>query len=183
MPEEENDWTSLFYGFLKAIFWVAAAVVVLRIFIVQPLFVDGASMEPTFENNDLVFAEKLSYKFRPARRFEFVIFSSPHNEEDVLIKRIVGLPGERLRIENGSIYVSGPDNSSGVKLEEPYRRKSFSEDLAEVAIGEDELFVIGDNNPASLDSREFGPIKKSEVIGKVFLRIWPIDKFTLFVGL
>lgn len=148
-------------------------------FVGQRTEVEGASMENTLHNGDNLIVDKLSYRFHDPERFDIIVFPFQYQSNTYYIKRIIGLPGETVQImEDGSIYINGE------KLEEAYGREVIQPDTigraAEpVTLGDDEYFVMGDNRNNSSDSRTdiVGNIKREDIIGKAWLRIWPLADF------
>lgn len=140
--------------------------------------VDGSSMESALSDGDNLIVDKISYRFRKPERFDIIVFPYKYEEKTYYIKRIIGMPGETVRIdEKGAIYVNGE------VLEESYGREVIDKDhigLAnkEITLAEDEYFVMGDNRNASSDSRDpsVGNIKRGDIIGRAWLRIYPFDK-------
>lgn len=170
---------------LSYVVWVAAVVVLsflLIHFVAQRTDVNGSSMYPTLENRDQLICDKLTYRFRDPERFDIVIFPYQYAENTYFIKRIIGLPGETVRIdENGTIYINGE------VLEENYGAEvMLYAGLAaeEIQLGDDEYFVLGDNRNVSEDSRypDVGNIKRQDIIGRAFIRIWPLSQFGLLTG-
>jgi signal peptidase I len=168
--------------FFKEIFQtvILALLIVLpiRLFIFQPFIVKGQSMEPNFEDGDYLIIDEITYRLRPPKRGEVVVFKNPMNERQRFIKRIIGLPGETVMVENGKIYISNGEKK--LLNETNYLPVSFTLGEIEITLGKDEYFVLGDNRQFSLDSRRFGPIKKKEIVGRVLLRLWPIYSFAKF---
>lgn len=150
-------------------------------FVGQRTEVEGGSMEPTLSDGDHLFVDKLSYRFRKPERFDIIVFPFQYKEDTYYIKRIIGLPGETVQIdEEGNIYIDGKI------LEESYGREIIQEDRRGLAaepvkLGEDEYFVMGDNRNNSSDSRvkAVGNIKRKDIIGKAWLRIWPMSKISV----
>jgi signal peptidase I len=170
----------LFFDFLESIVVAASIFVVVYLFFVQPHEVKGSSMEPSFHNNEYILTDKISYRFKNPERGEVVIFKAPNNPEVDYIKRIIALPGEKVKVEKGLVYVNDQ------KLDEVYLKDSTylfpsskMQEGVNVFVGNDELFVMGDNRPHSSDSREFGPIQKKSIVGRAFLRYWPINEIGL----
>ena len=136
-------------------------------------------MENTLHNGDNLIVDKLSYRFRDPERFDIIVFPFQYQTNTYYIKRIIGLPGETVQImEDGSIYINGE------KMEESYGREVIQPETigraAEpIVLGEDEYFVMGDNRNNSSDSRKdiVGNIKREDIIGKAWLRIWPLSDF------
>lgn len=150
-------------------------------FVGQRTEVDGASMEPTLADGDHLMVDKLSYRFHEPERFDIVVFPFQQEENTYYIKRIIGMPGETIQIdEKGNIYIDGKI------LEESYGREIIRADRRGLAaepvkLGEDEYFVMGDNRNNSSDSRvkAVGNVKRKDVIGKAWLRIWPLSRFSV----
>ncbi len=158
------------------------AVLVIRYFFVQPFLVSGASMEPTFSGGDYLLIDEISYRFREPSRGEVVVFKYPGNESIYYIKRIIGLPGEKIEIKNGKIVVFNNKHSEGIVLSEKYLPFGLNTTGKEesVVIGSDEYFVLGDNRNFSFDSRSWGALQKNELVGLVRLRLWPPNEVMAF---
>lgn len=198
MPEENNEQlnnngflkiTGLFIIEVVKIALIAAAVVlVIRYFLIQPFFVKGASMEPNFSDGQYLIVDELSYRLREPSRGEVIVFRYPKDPKQFYIKRIIGLPGEKVEIKNNQviIYNNNNNNSQGKVLEEPYlpeNELTLSNGFKAVwTLKDDEYFILGDNRIASSDSRIWGPLNKKFVVGRVFLRAFPFDKFMVFRG-
>ena len=141
--------------------------------------VDGESMESTLSNGDNLIVDKITYRFIDPKRFDIIVFPFQYQEDTYYIKRIIGLPGETVQIDDaGNIYINGE------VLEESYGREIIRVDTigraAEpIVLGDDEYFVMGDNRNNSSDSRTemVGNIKRDNIIGRAWLRIWPFSKF------
>ncbi len=138
--------------------------------------VDGSSMNPTLSNGDNLIIEKISYRFHAPKRFDIIVFPYLHQKKTYYVKRIIGLPGETVFIdEEGTIYINGEilEEHYGLEnIENPGRASD------EILLGKDEYFVLGDNRNNSSDSRDslIGNIKRKDIVGKVFCRIWPFSK-------
>lgn len=157
-----------------------AAVIIVRTFIAQPFLVSGASMEPNFYDGHYLLIDELTYRFRTPERGEVVVFRYPKNHRTFYIKRIIGLPGETVSMAGGRITVVSPDGARRT-LEEPYLPQSGEGSFGRT-LGEGEYFVMGDNRSFSFDSRNWGPVKKSELVGIVRLRLWPINQVMAFTA-
>ena len=159
---------------------VCLAVFLILHFVGQRTVVRGDSMEPTLTNGENLIMDKISYRFSNPERFDIIIFPGPeeYGEHPYYIKRIIGLPGETVQIKDGLVYIDGRQLSEDV-----YGITDFIEEAHDaerpIALKEDEYFCLGDNRPVSYDSRypEVGPVERSEIIGKVWIRIWPFGKF------
>lgn len=170
---------------LNTVIWIAAVVVLswaLITFVAQRTDVNGTSMVPTLEDGDQLICDKITYRFRDPKRFEIIIFPYQYAEKTYFIKRVIGLPGERVRIDDqGNIYINGEI------LEEHYGAEVMEyAGLAEneIQLGDDEYFVLGDNRNVSEDSRypDVGNIKREDIIGRAWLRIYPFSKWGLLTN-
>lgn len=150
---------------------VVILVVLVRTFIITPAIVDGPSMEPTLYNNNVVLLNKLDYKLNGVKRFDVVVVS--WNDEKI-IKRVIGLPGEHIEYKKDSLYVDG------VMVDEDFTHRETDdfklEEIGYITIPGDKYLVVGDNRPDSTDSRVIGLFDKEDILGKVSLRIFPINK-------
>lgn len=159
------------------------AVVIIRTFLVQPFLVAGDSMMPVFRNGDYLLVDELTYRLREPKRGEVIVFRYPEDERQFFIKRIIGLPGERVEISSGKILVLNGENPTGIALDEPYISSPLDPSVEyDVTLGDEEYFVLGDNRPFSLDSRSWGPVVSREVIGMVRLRLFPFGATRTFAA-
>ena len=171
MTKEILSWV-FYIGFVLVLTWVIIT------FVGQRTRVDGRSMENTLHNGDNLIVEKLSYRFSDPKRFDIIVFP-PTGKKEYYIKRIIGLPGETVQIdEDGNIYINGE------LLEENYGKETIQNPgraAQPITLGDDEYFVMGDNRNNSKDSRseEVGNVKRSQIIGRAWLRIWPLNQFGL----
>jgi len=176
---------SFFWELLKAFLLAMVIIVPIRYFIAQPFFVRGASMEPNFQNGEYLVIDQLSYRLSDPKREDVVVFRYPLDESQFFIKRIVGLPGDEVRVENGQIIIVNATYPNGVVLNEsqylPAELKTGGQ--LSVRLGADQYFVLGDNRPASSDSRSWGPANRSEIVGRVWMRAWPFDRLQIFHSL
>jgi signal peptidase I len=163
------------------------AVFLIRTFLIQPFLVSGASMVPNFANGDYLLIDELSYRFRGATRGEVVVFKYPKDESTYFIKRVVGVPGDRVMIREGRVVVTNGEHPSGLTLTEPYLPENTLTIVrpggqSEFVLGESEYLVLGDNRSFSFDSRDWGVLKANEVVGLVRMRLWPLREFTVFAA-
>lgn len=146
-------------------------------FVGQRTEVSGESMETTLSDGDNLIVDKITYRFREPKRFDIIVFPFQYAENTFYIKRIIGLPGETVHIDNeGHIYINGE------VLEESYGREVIQNPgraSQDIVLGTDEYFVMGDNRNNSSDSRDpvVGNIRRSDIIGRAWIRIWPLDQF------
>jgi signal peptidase I len=167
----------LFFLEVLQVMVISAAIILpIRYFLVQPFYVKGASMEPTYFDHEYLIIDELSYRLREPMRGEVVVFRYPLDPGQFFIKRIVGLPGETMEINNGHITIYNTDHPNGKKLEEEYLDDEMTAGKKMVVLAADEYYVLGDNRNESLDSRKFGPITRGEVIGRVWIRGLPLSR-------
>lgn len=168
----------------EVIFLALAMFAVAHLFIVQIHRVDGDSMLSRFHDKDYLLTEKVSFRFRAPQRSEVIIFKYPKAHEYDYIKRIVGLPGEDIMVANGQVKIFNPEHPEGFVLDEPYldpktktTGKAFLDDDQKYHIPNENYIVMGDNREASSDSREWGLVRRDEIIGRAWLRYWPPQAF------
>ena len=153
----------------------------IRHFLVQPFFVEGASMEPNFENGEYLLVDELSYYFRSVERSEVVVFHYPLDTSKYYIKRVIGLPGETVEIKNNAVTVYNDENPNGLTLDENYLPENLITDGSiKQKLGQNEYFVLGDNRLASYDSRRWGILPKNDIVGRVWVRAWPVSRAAVF---
>jgi signal peptidase I len=176
--------TGLRVGWFFAKYAIAAFIIVLpiRFFIAQPFLVDGNSMVPTFQDGDYLVIDKLSYDVHPPQRGDIVIVSYPFDPSIFLIKRVVGLPGETISYSDNTTTILSPDGTV-TTLQEPYivpSKKAQANSITTLA--DDEYFVLGDNREQSSDSREWGPLQKRFIVGRAFMRLFPLTAVQILPG-
>ncbi|MBQ8085765.1 MAG: signal peptidase I [Lachnospiraceae bacterium] len=176
--EEEFNIGKELLGMLIYIITVIVVVWFIVHFVGQRTEVSGESMYDTLDDGDNLWVDKLTYRFKDPKRFDIIVF--PYQDSDVyFIKRIIGLPGEKVRIdEAGVIYIDGEplEEDYGYEVIEP---GTIGRAWKEISLGEDEYFVMGDNRNNSKDSRfeDVGNISRDELVGKAAFRMWPLSKF------
>ena len=153
---------------------IAAAVVIaviLRIFVIEPRYVPTPSMVPTIMVDDKLYVEKLSLRFGEPRRGMIVIFKDPDTtgSQDYLVKRLIGLGGDRIRIEEGQLYVNDQ------AVDEPYLNEPMKSDFPEITVPEGEAFLMGDNRNHSQDSRSWGTVSEDCISGQALFIYYPFD--------
>ncbi len=159
------------------------AVFIIRSFLVQPFLVSGLSMIPTFSNGDYLLVDELTYRFRAPERGEVIVFRYPGDPSTYFIKRIIGLPNERVSFGDGKITVFNSSKPSGFSLDEKYLPQPFvPNEKRDFTLAPDEYLVLGDNRAFSFDSRNWGPLKKGNIVGLVRLRLWPVNDFKAFAA-
>jgi signal peptidase I len=192
--EAEADGRSRAYDSFRAVRdWVVVLVVALlvalgiRTFVLQQFYISGPSMETTLFQPNRVLVNKLSYRFGDIDRGDVVVFDRVTSngqsvQHDDLIKRVIGLPGESVTIKGCVVFIDGK------QLDETYLPDRDTQqtdlvarcrqpDMAAVLVPDDQVFVLGDNRPQSMDSRVFGPVDKKSIVGRAFVVIWPISRW------
>jgi len=156
-------------------------VIPIRIFIAQPFVVSGSSMFPTFHNGEYLIVDELSYRLREPQRDEVTIFRYPKDPKKFYIKRIIGLPNETIDISGSSVTVTNTEHPDGFILEQPFVENN-SNNITHFELKADEYFVMGDNRAQSSDSRYWGAVPRKNLIGKAFLRLFPLNKLGISPG-
>ena len=167
---------SSFLEIAKIGFFALLLVVGFRFFVFQPFLVKGASMEPNFHNWDYLIVDEVSYRFRAPERGEVIVFKFPHDPSQRYIKRIIGLPGETVEVKDGQIIISS-HGSVAMVMEESEYLSSDTPGMVMIDLGENEYFVMGDNRQYSSDSRTWGSLPENLIIGRVFMRVFPLSAF------
>ncbi len=167
--------------FLGVILMSLVIVIPIRYYLIQPFMVKGASMEPNFSSGEYLIVSEIEYRLQEPERGDVIVFKYPKNPKEYYIKRIVGLPGEKIEIKGGKIAIFNAQHPNGIVLEEEYlpngriTRGDIKEEL-----GEDEYFVLGDNRGASSDSRMWGTLQEEMIVGRAWIRAYPFSEFTIF---
>jgi signal peptidase I len=174
-------------SFLKdtAIFAVIALAVVLpiRFFIAQPFIVDGSSMDPTFATNQYLIVDELTYHFEPVARGDVIIFKYPNDTTKYFIKRVIGLPGETVQIEGSKVIIKNKTNPQGFTLTENYvAPANMTSNNMTTSLSGNQYFVMGDNRAGSFDSRAWGPVARSLIIGRPIVRLFPFNQISFLPG-
>jgi signal peptidase I len=179
MPQEKSE--NFFTELLKFALVAVIIVVPVRLFVAQPFIVSGASMEPTFDNGQYLIVDELSYRLENPQRGDVIIFRYPKDPSQFFIKRVIGLPGETVQIQNGNVYITKTDGQK-IELNESYVvNKGNGSDMS-VTLPSDQYFVMGDNRPESSDSRSWGLLPRQNIVGRAFLRLLPVQNANIFPG-
>ncbi|MFH1790335.1 MAG: signal peptidase I [bacterium] len=167
----------------KVVVLATITIILIRHFLFKPFYVRGASMEPNFYDKEYLIIDELTYRFREPTRGEVIVFRYPDNNKEFFLKRIIGLPGERIKITEGTVTIYNSEHPEGVVLYEPYLHNDvLTAGDRIMALKADEYFVLGDNRPNSYDSRRFGSIKKDEMVGRAVFRGWPVNRAQILVA-
>ncbi|OGH83926.1 MAG: signal peptidase I [Candidatus Magasanikbacteria bacterium RIFOXYA2_FULL_44_8] len=152
-----------------------------RYYLFKPFYVKGASMEPNFYENEYLIIDELSYRFNEPKRGDVIVFKYPENPKEYFLKRIIGLPGERVKISEGRVIVYNDTHPEGFEISEAYLPKDLLTAGDKItALGPHEYYVLGDNRQNSHDSRRFGPVDRSLVVGRAWFRGWPVGRMQTF---
>ena len=150
-------------------------VILIKIFIVTPVRVRGESMEETLQNNDIMILNKMAYKFNDIKRFDIVVIDIT---DEYIIKRVIGLPGEKVEYKNNKLYINGKEKKETFNKVDAKELEDFNtEKLGSITVPKDSYLVLGDNRPNSLDSRKLGFIKAKNIVGRTKFTIFPFSKF------
>ena len=160
-------------------------IVAIRTYVMQPFFVSGKSMEPNFHDGDYLIVDEISYRLDEPKRGDVIIFRYPKNTKEFFIKRIIGLPGERVEIKDSEIIIYNNENQDGITLDENIYIPLNTETTGsyDTILKSDEYYVLGDNRNASADSRIWGVLEEHFIIGKAWIRAWPVGDFSVFEGM
>ncbi len=172
-----------FLELVKVVALAGITIFLVRYFLFKPFYVKGASMEPTFYEKEYLIIDELSYRLHDPIRGDVIVFRPPEDQKEFFLKRIIGLPGERVKVAEGHVTIYNEAHPEGITLDETY----LPTDLAttgeqNIVLNADQYFVLGDNRPNSYDSRRFGPIARSSMIGRAWLRGWPFDRVQTFTA-
>ena len=161
---------------------VAITIVVpIRIFIAQPFIVSGSSMFPTFKDGQYLVVDEISYRLGNPQRDDVVIFKYPNDTTKFFIKRIIGLPEETVDVKDNEVFITNKEHPEGFKLDQSFIVNNGGID-GHMKLGSNEYFVMGDNRPASSDSRYWGAVPKKLMVGRAFLRLLPINTIGVMPG-
>jgi len=166
---------------VKVIIISLAIVIPVRHYLIQPFLVKGASMEPSFYDGEYLIVDELSYRLRPPERGEVIVFHYPRNPKDYFIKRIAGLPNEKIEIKDRRVFIYNNEYPKGKELKEDYLKyANVTSGNLTLQLEPDEYFVLGDNRQASSDSRLWGPVNEEHIVGRAWVRAWPVGQATVF---
>lgn len=167
-----------FLDFIETIVIALAIFVVMYRFLFQPHQVSGSSMYDNFLDGEYVLTDKISYRFHLPTRGDVVVFKAPKNEDYDYIKRVIGLPGDRVRIESGKVFVNDQlFDESGYLASDIYTRAGYyAKEGLSVMVPPDNYFVMGDNRNNSSDSRDWGPVPMINIVGRAWIRYWPLNQ-------
>lgn len=156
----------------------------IRFFVAAPYVVSGASMDPNFEDWHYLIIDRISYDLGDPQRGDVIVFDLPQEGGRSLIKRVIGLPGETVVLKGQSVTIVNKKHPEGLTLEEPYLDSKNLEGINDmrVTLSTDEYFVLGDNRRVSADSRLWGTLERKHIVGRVLIRLYPLDQISLLPG-
>ena len=179
--QKNND--NLFKDTIYGMSFALVIVLIIWSFIARPFVVRGESMYPTFDGDgEYIIVERVSYKFKEPKRGDVIVFNSPSSQKikkTSVIKRVIALPGEKIVLDSGEVYIE--NDIDNFKLDEPYVTKNRLDNKT-LILGKEEYFVMGDNRRDSYDSRQWGALDKEDIVGKVFFQALPVNELALYPG-
>lgn len=183
--EEKKDlnWRNSAREWAKTIVIALLIALPIRFFIAEPFIVNGASMDPTFDSGNFLIIDRLSYRFQEPQRDDVIVFKYPFNQKVYYIKRIIGLPNETIKIQDGKITIVNEENKDGFVLDESFISESrISHDTSTTKLGPNEYFVMGDNRIQSSDSRTWGLLDQNLIVGRPILQLFPFSNISIWPG-
>jgi signal peptidase I len=177
-PEDQPSVGSFLWDLVKVVLVAFGIMIVFRFFVAEPFVVSGKSMEPNFHDNEYLIINKVGYRIGEPQRGDAIVFHYPKERSQYFIKRIVGLPGEKVKVEDGRVLIYNEEYPQGRVLNEPYtasQNVTFGPNEV-ISLGSEEYFVLGDNRLQSSDSRVWGILPKKDIVGKAFVRIFPFNE-------
>lgn len=179
---------AFFMDIIETVVIAIAIFITVYLFLLQPHQVRGESMEPTFQDGQYILTDKLSYRFHDPERGDVIVFKDPQNQAIDFIKRIIGLPGEKVKLVGGRVVIINTKYPGSLTLNETYTNGAPTLPGSQIKDGDEYLippgnyFVFGDNRDHSSDSREFGVISRDLIIGRAWLRYWPLPNASFIPG-
>ncbi len=180
LPNKEGK-ENFFIDIIKFIFLAAIIVIPFRGYVAEPYIVQGASMFPTFDTGHYLIIDKLTHRFGGLERGDVVVFKYPNDPSKFFIKRIIGLPGETVKIEGQVVYIKSVGSDSFLELPEPYTNNKLQSNV-EVTLTGESYFVMGDNRGNSSDSRFWGPLDQKYIKGEPLIRLYPLNSINIEPG-
>ena len=174
LPASRGGFRAWIRELVEAVLPALMIVLVVNLFLAQATRVEGQSMEPNLHGNERLIIEKISYRFHSPNRGDIVVLRPPRRQTVPLIKRVVALPGEVVEIRDGLVYVGGQ------ALVEPYLDQETRGVVPPQLVPEGHVFVLGDNRGSSNDSRAFGMVSFDDIIGRAWVRYWPLEEMSVF---
>jgi signal peptidase I len=177
-PQSEHPLIEIFRFTLIALI----IVIPIRLFVAQPFIVSGASMDDTFQSGQYLIVDQVSYKFHQPNRGDVIVFRYPKDPSKFFIKRVIGLPGDTVKIDGSTVTIKNEANPDGFVLDEPYIKSMRNVSDTTEELGEREYFVMGDNRDQSSDSRVWGVLQEERIVGRAYVRLFPPNTFDYLPG-
>ena len=180
-PEKTPTVRSFLWELARVVIIAFVVMIAFRFFVAEPFIVSGSSMVPNFHNREYLVVNKLSYRMHEPQRGDVIVFRYPKDPSQYFIKRIIGLPGEKVKVESGHVIIYNDQHPDGAVVEEPYlpnQNITFGKNDV-ITLGSDDFFVLGDNRLASSDSRVWGIMPREDIVGTAWLRVFPLNTFGL----
>ena len=181
-PEEHKSKEHPFVEIVRFSIIALIIVIPIRMFVAQPFIVSGASMEQTFHSGEYLIVDQISYHMHEPVRGDVIVFRYPKDPSKFFIKRIIGLPGDTVKIEGSTVTIINEANPNGFVINEPYIKSMSPDNHLTEKLGAREYFVMGDNRDRSSDSRAWGVLTEDRIIGKAFLRLFPPSVLDVMPG-
>jgi signal peptidase I len=174
-PPVETSVARAAFSWLRDLTLSVVIAIIIILFLYQPVKVEGTSMMPSLVNDERIFINKFVYRFSKIERGDTVVFQFPQDTSKSYIKRVIGMPGDTVRIDQGTVIVNGKP------LEEPYVAPGYRDTVSkdEITVHADEYYVLGDHRNSSNDSRNWGEVKRDLIYGKAVFVYWPLDRLGL----
>jgi signal peptidase I len=180
-PPEKKE--NLIAEIIRFSLFALIIVLPIRLFIAQPFIVSGASMETTFSTGQYLIIDQLTYHLEEPMRGDVIVFRYPKDPSKFFIKRVIGIPGDTVKIDGGTVTITNTEHPEGILLEETsYVHSMKPSTTITETLGEEEYFVMGDNRDASSDSRVWGVLQRDKIVGRAFLRLFPFTKVDVLPG-
>ena len=181
VPQDLESKGQSFWELIRFAIIAVIIVIPIRVFIAQPFIVSGSSMVPTFQDGQYLVVDEISYRFETPKRDDVIVFRYPKDTKKFFIKRIIGLPGETVNIKGNDVTNINKEHPEGFKLDQPFVENTSYNDLS-YQLKDNEYYVLGDNRSASADSRYWGPVPRNLFIGRVLVRLLPLNKTGILPG-
>lgn len=172
LPSQRRKHVTVYFRWLRDLVISIAVSTFIIIFLYQPVKVEGTSMMPGLDDQERIFINKYVYRWEPIERGDVVVFRYPRDTSKSYIKRVIGVAGDHVAIDNGRVYVNG------IRVDEPYVPTQYSDERSytEIVVPRESFFVLGDHRNLSSDSRDFGPVGSDFIFGKAVFVYWPFEK-------
>ncbi|HTH93146.1 MAG TPA: signal peptidase I [Candidatus Paceibacterota bacterium] len=183
-PQRKSFFETTFWKVIENLLYIVGAVLLaalIQAFIIRPFIVSGTSMDPVIQNGQYLIIDEVTYHFHGPQRGDVIVFKAPPEPTKYYIKRVIGLPGDTVKLRDGKITIINKDHPEGFTLDEPYLTH-LSTDSGTYVVPADEYFVMGDNRSGSYDSRSWGMLPDANIRGRALIRLLPVNNISLLPG-